>query len=94
MQLIGLLTLLAALYAWPVLSFIAFVMLLLDGKWGVIHYLLIASFFAHAPLAQSVRRKVVGEGEFAGSIDKLKMATPVFANMALFICLFVFLLVR
>ena len=94
MQLIVLLVLLAALYAWPVLSLIAFFLAMLDGDGGVIYYLLFASLIAHAPLAQSVRRKLLGEGEFAGQIDKLKMAAPVFANMAVFICLYIFLIIR
>lgn len=94
MQLIGLFVLLAALYAWPVLSLVAFFLAMLDGGGGVIYYLLFASLIAHAPLAQSARRKIVGEGEFAGQIDKLKMAAPVFANMAIYICLYIFIIVR
>ncbi|MDO6388461.1 hypothetical protein [Uliginosibacterium sp. 31-12] len=94
MQLIGVFFILSALYVWPVISLIALFLVMLDGKSGVVYYLLFASVIAHAPLVQSVRRKIVREGEFAGRFDQLKMATPVFVNMAVFVCLFIALLVR
>jgi len=94
MQLIGSLFLTLALYGWPVFAFLIFAMVMFEGKWSVVHYLLIASFLAHNPLARYVRNKIIREGEFSGDIDKLKMTAPILINMALFIGLYISLFFR